>query len=168
MRQWQPFLISINNLSLFLIPEIMFGLIIPKKPHNSIENISDISEKDLQEAPLKKVEYLTDISYRIDQIMNLEQPFLNKDFKLHNLAIALDVPDHHLASCLRNIRETTFTDLKNLYRINAFKDRIENGAFNTLTIDALREECGFQSKSSFFSAFQKQEGMTPMAYISKK
>jgi AraC-like DNA-binding protein len=117
---------------------------------------------------LKKV--ITDYSRKnIDELNNwYSWREINKDFKLHNLAIALDVPDHHLASCLRNIRETTFTDLKNLYRINAFKDRIENGAFNTLTIDALREECGFQSKSSFFSAFQKQEGMTPMAYISKK
>ena len=100
--------------------------------------------------------------------MNLEQPYLNKDFKLQNLASILNVPDHHLASCLRNIKEITFTDLKNSYRINAFKDRIQNGALNTLTIDALREECGFQSKSSFYSAFQKQEGMTPMEYVSKK
>lgn len=162
------FLISINNLSLFLIPEIMFGLIIPKKPSNSVEHASDIRDKDLPEPPLKDVEYLTDISDRIDLVMNSDKPYLRKDFKLIHLAGALNVPEHHLASCLRNIRETTFTDLKNSYRINVFKDRIDNDALKNLTIDALSEECGFQSKSSFYSAFKKHEGMTPMEYVSKK
>lgn len=164
------FLISVNNLSLFLIPEIMFGLITPKRPSSVVEDATDIKSKDqkVPEPPIKEVEYLSHISKRIDTLMRLDKPYLKKDFKLADLAIALDVPEHHLASCLRNIRETTFTDLKNSYRINAFKDRIENGALNTLTIDALREECGFQSKSSFYSAFQRREGMTPMEYISKK
>ena len=162
------FLISINNLSLFLIPEILFGLIIPKKPSNSVNLGSDLEDKDRQKPPLKDIEYLTELSDRIDQIMSQEQPFLKSDFKLPHLAGALNVPEHHLASCLRNIKETTFTDLKNLYRINAFKDRIDNDALKNLTIDALSLECGFQSKSSFYSVFKKHEGMTPMEYLSKK
>ena len=161
------FLISMNNLSLFLIPEIMFGLIIPKNNRNSVEHASDISEKDLPKTPLKDVAYLTDISERIDSLMRLDKPFLRKDFKIVHLASALDIPQHHLASCLRNIKETTFTDLKNSYRIDAFKGRINENALNTLTVDALREECGFQSKSNFYSVFQKHEGMTPIEYISK-
>lgn len=162
------FLISINNLSLFLIPEILFGLIIPKKPSNSVNLGSDLEDKDRQKPPLKDIEYLTELSDRIDQIMFQEQPFLKSDFKLTHLAGALNVPEHHLASCLRNIKETTFTDLKNLYRINAFKDRIDNDALKNLTIDALSLECGFQSKSGFYSVFKKHEGMTPMEYLSKK
>lgn len=162
------FLISINNLSLFLIPEILFGLIIPKKPSNSVNLGSDLEDKDRQKPPLKDIEYLTELSDRIDQIMSQEQPFLKSDFKLTHLAGALNVPEHHLASCLRNIKETTFTDLKNLYRINAFKDRIDNDALKNLTIDALSLECGFQSKSGFYSVFKNHEGMTPMEYLSKK
>lgn len=162
------FLISINNLSLLLIPEILFGLIIPKRPSNSVNFGSDLEDKDRQKPPLKDIEYLTELSDRIDQIMSQEQPFLKSDFKLTHLADALNVPEHHLASCLRNIKETTFTDLKNLYRINAFKDRIDNDALKNLTIDALSSECGFHSKSSFYSVFHKHEGMTPMEYLSKK
>lgn len=162
------FLISINNLSLFLIPEILFGLIIPKKPSNFVNLESDLEDEDRLTPPLKDIEYLTEMSDRIDQVMSQEQPFLKSDFKLTHLAGALNVPEHHLASCLRNIRETTFTDLKNLYRINAFKDRIDNDALKNLTIDALSSECGFQSKSSFYSVFKKHEGMTPMEYLSKK
>lgn len=164
------FLISANNLSLFLIPELMFGLITPKRPSSVVEDATDIKSKDqkVPEPPIKEVEYLSHISKRIDTLMRLDEPYLKKDFRLADLANALDVPEHHLASCLRNIRETTFTDLKNSYRIEAFKNKIENGALKNLTIDALREECGFQSKSSFYSAFQKREGMTPMDYISKK
>ena len=162
------FLISINNLSLFLIPEIMFGLIIPKSHHKSIEPESNMMDKDLQAIPIRDVEYLNEISDEIDRVMNIEQLFLKSDFKLTHLSNALDIPDHHLASCLRNIKGTTFTDLKNFYRIEAFKRRIESGDLKNLTIDGLRRECGFQSKSSFYSAFQKKEGMTPMEYVSKK
>lgn len=164
------FLISVNNLSLFLIPELMFGLISPKMPSNVVEDAAGNINIDpiLPVTPIKEVEYLSEISKRIDTLMKLDQPYLKKDFRFADLANALDVPEHHLASCLRNIRETTFTDLKNSYRIEVFKNKIENGALKNLTIDALREECGFQSKSSFYSAFQKREGMTPMEYISKK
>lgn len=162
------FLISINNLSLLLVPEILFGLIIPKKINSSVIDASYNRTEDAQSLPLREIEYLKEISKHIDSIMDIKQPFLKKDFRLADLSSALNVPDHHLASCLRNIKETTFTDLKNLYRINAFKNRIENGALNSMTIDGLREECGFKSKSSFYSAFQKIEGMTPIEYLSKK
>jgi AraC-like DNA-binding protein len=145
----------------------MFGLIIPKSHHKSIEPESNIMDKDLQSIPIRDVVYLNEISDEIDRVMNIEQLFLKSDFKLSHLSSALDIPDHHLASCLRNIKGTTFTDLKNLYRIEAFKRRIESGDLKNLTIDGLIKECGFQSKSSFYSAFQKKEGMTPMEYVSK-
>ena len=103
----------------------------------------------------------------LDEIMNIDKPFLEKDFRLAHLSSALNVPDHHLASCLRNIKETTFTDLKNSYRVEFFKSRVKNGDLKHLTVDALREECGFRSKSSFYSAFNKYEGTTPSEYISK-
>lgn len=161
-------LISINNLSLLLMPEILFGLIIPKKINSAVEDTTHILAEDAQSIPTKEIEYLTEISEYIDRIMRIEQPFLKKDFRLADLASALNVPEHHLASCLRNIKETTFTDLKNLYRIETFKSRIESGDLKNKTIDGLREECGFHSKSSFYSAFQKLEGMTPLEYLSKK
>lgn len=161
------FLISLNNLSLLLIPEIMFGLITPKRSIFTDKHSPDTKYHASKVPVFIDVEYLSGISNRIDSVMSLEKPYLNKDFRIAHLASALDVPEHHLASCLRNIRETTFTDLKNSYRIDAFKKRIESGALKNLTIDALRQECGFQSKSSFYSAFQKQEGLTPIEYLSK-
>lgn len=161
------FLIAINNLSLLFIPEIMFGLVLPREPKRSVDKNIEVKNTDLKTPPLKDFEYLNEISIRIDKIMNLNKPFLNKDFKLIHLANALEVPEHHLASCLRNIKEITFTDLKNSYRIAVFKIRVINGDLKHFTVDALRAECGFQSKSSFYSAFYKIEGVTPLEYISK-
>lgn len=161
------FLITINNLSLLFLPEIMFGLIIPKMPIRSIENKSETSNNNLNTTPIKDVEYLDKISNSVDSIMRKNKPFLHQDFKISHLADAVEVPEHHLSSCLRNIKETTFTDLKNSYRIEFFKSRVKNGDLKHLTVDALREECGFRSKSSFYSAFNKYEGTTPSEYISK-
>lgn len=161
------FLISINNLSLLLIPEIFLGLIIPRKPRSSVEQIVDFEDQGVHK-PLHDIEYLIEISSRIDEVMMRDKPFLDKEFKIIQLANSLEIPQHHLSSCLRNIKETTFTDLKNSYRIDAFKEKIKSGALKNLTVDGLREECGFRSKSSFYAAFQKKEGMTPLEYLSKK
>ena len=55
----------------------------------------------------------------------------------------------------------------NRYRLDAFKQLIDEGAYKHFTLTALSEQCGFK-KSSFFSTFRKVEGMTPAEYLKRK
>jgi len=51
----------------------------------------------------------------------------------------------------------------NLFRIEAAKKLLQ--ANSKLTIEAIGQECGFKSKSSFYSAFKKRTGTTPSKFV---
>jgi len=55
--------------------------------------------------------------------------------------------------------------LINKYRINYAKLLLETGA---CTVSDIPEMCGFASRSAFYSAFQKEEGVPPISYLTKK
>ena len=57
-----------------------------------------------------------------------------------------------------------FNDLINSYRITKAKQLLKSSNYNDYTIDAVGLECGFNSKSTFYSAFKKVTNTTPAAF----
>jgi AraC-like DNA-binding protein len=53
----------------------------------------------------------------------------------------------------------------NLYRVDAFKKRIQEPGVEKLTLLGLAYECGFNSKSTFNEVFKKTTGQTPSQYV---
>jgi AraC-like DNA-binding protein len=60
------------------------------------------------------------------------------------------------------------TGKSNSYRIEMAKEILNSPDYNKLTIDAIAEKAGFNSKSPFYIAFKKHTGMTPKVYLSMK
>ena len=56
--------------------------------------------------------------------------------------------------------------LINNLRVNEFKMLIQSPKANQLSLLGLANEAGFSSKSTFYAAFKKLEGMTPKQYES--
>lgn len=88
--------------------------------------------------------------------------FKNPNLKLNDLASEINVPAHQLSQLLNDSLGKSFTIYVNEYRIQE-ACRILSTSEN-LTIEAIGEEVGFNSKSTFFSAFKKLKGMTPAMY----
>jgi AraC-like DNA-binding protein len=95
--------------------------------------------------------------------MGREQPYLDGELRLSQLAESLDMPAHHLSQVINVTRQQTFFDFINRHRINHAESLLidPNSASNMLEI-ALAS--GFNSKASFNRIFKKETGMTPSAF----
>lgn len=99
---------------------------------------------------------------RLDRAMTEKNVFKNPNLKLNDLASEINVSAHQLSQLLNDNLGKGFTLFINEYRIEE-ACRILSATDN-LTIEAISDEVGFNSKSTFFSSFKRLKGMTPAQY----
>jgi AraC-like DNA-binding protein len=106
----------------------------------------------------------------LDKLMKYLQsenkPFLNPEISLTGVAKLLNVNAQQLSQVINEKAKLNFSEFINSYRIEMAKEILNSPDLNKLTIDAIAEKAGFNSKSPFYIAFKKHTGMTPKAYIS--
>ena len=99
--------------------------------------------------------------------MEEQQPFLDPEFSLDDLAEQLDVPKHHLYYCFRNILNTRFTTLRTEYRIRHAKKLLGEIDLRITTLEAVGRQCGFATHSSFYKTFKSEVGCSPGEFVEK-
>jgi AraC-like DNA-binding protein len=92
------------------------------------------------------------------------QTFLSTDCKLALISTELGIPAHHLTYFFNEIEKVSFSDWRNGLRIEYAKEKILQGAANSITLQALSLQCGFASQSTFIRAFRKATGNPPNYY----
>lgn len=92
-----------------------------------------------------------------------EEPFLNAGLNMSMLSEYLGIPKHHLTEVLNSEIGKNFFSFVNEYRIEAVKKLLVDKG-DIYSIEYIGFECGFNSKSSFFTVFKKITGQTPMQY----
>jgi AraC-like DNA-binding protein len=98
------------------------------------------------------------------EVMDKSKPFLKNDLTLQKLAALLDISTHHLSQIINERLNQNFFDFINSYRIEDAKQKLLSPDFRNYTILAIAEECGFNSKSSFNTAFKKFTDQTPSEF----
>lgn len=101
------------------------------------------------------------ISQKFSVIVEKEL-FLNSNFTLEEAAKELKVTKHILSQYVNEVLGKSFTNLIKEYRIEKAKELLETE--KNYTIESLGYDSGFNSKSTFFTAFKKQTGLTPTEY----
>jgi AraC-like DNA-binding protein len=99
---------------------------------------------------------------RLERAMTEKNVFKNPNLKLNDLANEINVSAHQLSQLLNDNLGKGFTLFINEYRIEEACKILS--ATENLTIEAISDEVGFNSKSTFFSSFKKLKGMTPAQY----
>ena len=97
-------------------------------------------------------------------IMTEEKPYFEGDLTLQKLADRLSISPHHLSQIINDKIGQNFFDFINSYRIEEAKKLLLDPRGELLTILAISEETGFNSKSSFNNAFKKYTGQTPSQF----
>ena len=97
-----------------------------------------------------------------NQMIN-EQLYKNSSLKVSDLAKAINIPDYRLSQILNEHHKMNFPSYINTFRINKAKQLILQTDIN-LSLEGIGYECGFNSKSTFFSTFKKMTGLTPASY----
>lgn len=92
-----------------------------------------------------------------------KEMFRDPDLTLPDVAEALDVPPHLLSQYLNDNLGKSFTSFVNEYRVRAVEQELQKED-HQLTLEAIGNECGFRSNSSFYNAFKKIKGMTPSQF----
>ena len=105
-----------------------------------------------------------DVVSRINQLLEHEKIFLDERLLLSDFAKKAEIPARVLSDVLNLIFQKNFKDLVLERRARYAKEKIEQGYLDKLTLDSLRSECGFGSRSAFFYAFKKEFELSPNEY----
>lgn len=101
---------------------------------------------------------------KLKSLMNEGKVFTNPDLKLSILAGQVGLPSHQVSKLINEKFGKSFNDFVNEYRVQEFISRINHADYKSYTIYGIALDVGFNSKSSFNTAFKKITGKNPSEY----
>lgn len=105
-----------------------------------------------------------DLLIKLDQLMNDEELYKNANLKSSEVAQKMKLTTHQFSQLLNDNLGKNFPVFVNEYRIESAKKMILDD--NSITIEAIGYENGFNSKSTFYTTFKKLVGKTPSQFKS--
>ena len=97
-----------------------------------------------------------------------KSPYLNPELSMQLISEELNTPKHQLTEVLNTIIGKNFFQFVNGYRVAAVKQKLSDKSNDKFSIESIGYDCGFSSKSSFFSVFRTITGMTPLQFKTSK
>lgn len=88
-------------------------------------------------------------------------PYRNPDFDLKAISEELHTPLYHIEYLFRYYNKYSFSEFRNLIRVQHVLKEMDKGISHNFTIEAVGLEAGFNSRSSFFRVFKAVTGKTP-------
>lgn len=139
-------------------PELFTGV------NSNIEPLSTSLEKKTKKLVTQKTETESESLKTLATFMNDEKPYLDFDLTLQKLAFQIGSSERELSLLINHHLGKHFFDFVNEYRINDAKKLLEDPTKKDLTIQEILYTVGFNSKSSFYTAFKKVTNQTPTTY----
>lgn len=106
------------------------------------------------------------LKQKITSILNEEKLYKNANLTLPIFAKKLNIRPQLLSQFLNNNLSKSFSQFINEYRIEEAKHLLKTHP--NLKIEIIAEKCGFNSNSTFYTAFKKVTNTTPAKYIRNK
>lgn len=104
----------------------------------------------------------------VDQYIRTQQRFLDPNFGMEGLSEEIQVSTSSLSKAVNTQSGQHFSDYINGFRIDRAKTLLADPEFSNYTIVAIGLECGFNSKSAFYTAFKKLTGTNPTSFRKQK
>jgi len=101
---------------------------------------------------------------RLLALMSSEKPFLEPQVSLSDLSEKLSVSAKQLSQVINQSFNKSFFDFINSYRIQEFQQILKASRDDKMTVLEVMFQVGFNSKSSFNTAFKKETGQTPTEF----
>lgn len=132
---------------------------------SKLKLVEDIvsEEKSNKQVAVTEKEFDEDL-YKLQQYMIDEKPFLNPSLTIQDIAVAIKIPVRELSLLINHKLDQHFYDFINTYRVENAIEILKDESKNKVTILEILYEVGFNSKSSFNTAFKKHTGNTPTSY----
>ncbi|MDN5396567.1 MAG: helix-turn-helix domain-containing protein, partial [Chryseobacterium sp.] len=127
---------------------------------SKLKLVSDIILEQKENQPAVVNEELT----KLKKYMEEEKPFLNPSLTIQDLSKGSEIPARELSVLINHQLGQHFYDFINTYRIENAMHILKDTAKTKVTVLEILYEVGFNSKSSFNTAFKKHTGYTPTDY----
>lgn len=101
------------------------------------------------------------IANKLMQAMNQDKLFLEEDLSLKRLSESISVSENYISETLSQFLKTNFFHFVNGFRVELAKSLLID---TDQTVTNIVFEVGFNSKSTFNTAFKKSTNTTPSAY----
>lgn len=121
------------------------------------------------EGEKRRSEYLSEetveaINRAITHALVDNRAYLQKGYSMRDLSVTTGYQSYLLSTVINQVHKQHFNDFINSHRIKYACESIKAGSDKTLTLQAIAEECGFNNRNSFTTAFKKHAGYTPSEY----
>ncbi|WP_027137159.1 helix-turn-helix domain-containing protein [Gaetbulibacter saemankumensis] len=90
--------------------------------------------------------------------------YLDPLLSMESVASELGMSKSYFSKLINSYSDYNFSDFINSLRVKQAKKFLSNNEFSDYTIVAIGLECGFNSKSTFYSAFKKFTSETPSTF----
>ncbi len=122
--------------------------------------------KEIRNQKLKLVNYNENSSSysKIDSLIINNKLHLNPNLSLKTLSKEFNLSEGYISQLINKNSSLNFNDYINSLRVHDAKDMLANNQYDNYTITSIGLEAGFNSKSSFYTAFKKFTGQTPIEY----
>ncbi len=128
--------------------------------HNNVQLVISMDEVFSE----SQLQLFKELKSKLEVFMQEEKPFLDQNLSILKLAKDLKTNTKYLSYIINTEYKQNFINFINEFRINDVKEHLLSNKMN-YTIEALAQNSGFKSKSSFNNAFKKVLGKTPSEFI---
>ena len=128
-----------------------------------IKQLPEPAESIPYKNSLLSTETKNQIRQKLIDYVERNKAYLNPDLNMELIAINLGFPKYQITEVLNTEIGKSFFQFINSYRVDAVKKMLSDPN-NKYSIEAIGYDCGFASKSSFYTVFKKFTNETPLAY----
>jgi AraC-like DNA-binding protein len=118
-------------------------------------------------APMLSEEEKQKIVDLLGNIMQTKKLYLNPELKITDIASEVSLPRKQISRAVNEKLNDNFYNFVNRYRIGEAKRLLEDAKFNQFSIEGIARKSGFNSRSSFYTAFKNETGVTPSQFRGK-
>lgn len=131
------------------------------------EDADELLEEEVPEDQYTESQHLVfqELKEKLLLHIEAEKPYLDKELTILKLAKDLNTNTKYLSFIINKEFNQNFINFINTYRINKVKENLVDQKNQNYTIEALAQNAGFKSKSSFNAAFKRTTGKTPSHYM---
>lgn len=126
----------------------------------SIFDVTSDKQTKYQKSALGN-EQAASIAQNVNEFMQEQKAYLDPNISLQKLAKSVNTTPNYLSQTLNEKLDMSFFDYVNQHRIEQACEQLKSSQESVLNIAM---EVGFNSKSSFYTAFKKSMNMTPSEY----
>ena len=148
----------------YFINSILLKLLNQSSNDSSAITQAHFKEKEKYAGSKLSPSDIKDYMDKLSSYMNEKQRYLDSELSITNLSSELNMSSKILSQVINEGHSCNFFDFVNTYRVEAAKALFKDQADKKLTIQQVMYDSGFNSKSSFNTAFKKFTKQTPTQF----